>query len=1131
MPTNTPPNGARRPSNLTLRIAMPNSKTQPMHTSSTSTPNGARFSNYFSPTDEKERPRRKARFQLKNLKPDLHHLPKPLEWIPQRFTWSNIKPVIRCAVSAWICLVLYVIHPVEKTMGQASFIVLISSFLAPPAGPFLATLEHEVLILLHVCVAWAWCCLGIKLAYLAREERVPYVTLQEAISGRYIEAAPTVIIAIFIFIASTVFLYIKARQGPGPYVFPTVFACLCVDTTMTLAVFYPFTAYNVGSYVVLPLAIKAGVALLCSVLIFPWTVSAQFTNALQAVIRPLATALDLQRQGLATSTDDPEYQATVSKIAASVNGAESALVPLSSAGRLLSSDLIYCRFAPDDFRTFQKLFRRLAVRSQGLVLYFSLIDPARERFPVTPATSRPPTAPGTPRTISPSSTRPPSPERDDGRHSSGPSSPSSRPHSILTTHTTRHAHTHRHRRHHHHGSSLARHLHQSLHHLAMTRPHKTETTVGVFESYRYLNLDAKHYPERDYENYAAQCTGLLRECCDPLLVKCRDVVAWVPGWLQGVRAHRFHLWGGRLARERAREASLADVARWKRELEGTLDAFRKEGRLKVLDVYRPFFEHGGQEDAHAPDMPAHRHLFHCYVYQYHLMQVAGILVEMLDEITRLETERVECRLWTPAQRLLRWNVWEFPATVDEEDDEDPDVVQGLAPSVEEDLGLAIKRDPDVLPPANGFEWAMNHIYKGFVALGGGNSIFALKAGMLSVLLCLPSFLSNSARFAYTNSFNWAIFIGQLTLMRFRGDTTFGLVSRILTTFFGGLLGTVVWYISSGATDSGNAYGLAAVCAVCFPFFFYARLHWPGPPISSAIFFVTVMLVIAYSYRNTWVSLPGSPGFGIEIAWRRFVLVTCGVFAAFIFSFLPPSTTIRRLQRRTLATTCSEIGAIFCSIVSFANAPGDVDTQEILTSLIAIRSKLKRSITRSQNVTYEFSLRGKWPAERYNKIRDLQIQLAYSLSHLMSVIKHMDPAWTRAFLRRTRLVDSDFQGDLLAVISLISTALRTGTPLPQITPCPLLDRFMLHFHGFNVIHRESEEDYGLPRTLSLATLEDEQYLMFCVGVSTTFTIITRLDRLMVAAKEVVGEQYHIHGVGLDGAQRYAPPLGQRPSRDV
>ncbi|KAL1742869.1 hypothetical protein HDZ31DRAFT_42289 [Schizophyllum fasciatum] len=1112
---------------------MPSTRTPSARTPS-STPNNHRLSNYFSPDEEKEKPRPGANLQWRKAVPSLRQLPKPLQWIPQRFTWSNIKPVIRCAISAWICLVLYVIHPVANTMGQASFIVLISSFLAPPAGPFLATLEHEVLVLLHVCVAWAWCCLGIKLAYLAREERVPYVTLQEAISGRYIEAAPTVIIAIFIFIASSVFLYIKARQGPGPYVFPTVFACLCVDadTTMTLAVFFPYTAYSVGSYVVLPLAIKAGVALLCSIFVFPWTVSAQFTNALQVVIRPLASALDLQRQALATSTEDEEYQATVAKVSEAVGQAENALVPLSSAGRLLSSDMIYCRFAPEDFRTFQRLFRRLAVRSQGMILYFSLIDPARERFPVTPATSRPPTAPGTPRTVSPSSTRPPSPERKDShddlhslRSSSGPST---RPVSVLTTHTTRHTHRHRHR--HHHGGSLARHLHQSLHHLAMTRPHKPEPTVGVFESYRYLNLDARHYPERDYEDYAARCTALLRECCDPLLVKCRDVVAWVPGWLQGVRAHRFQVWGGRAAREQAREASLREVGKWRDELGGTLEAFRKEERLRVLDVYRPFFEHG-QDDAHSPDMPAHRHLFHCYVYQYHLMQVAGILLEMLDEIRRLETERKDCRFWTPAQRLLRWNVWEFAATVDEEDDEDPDVVQGLAPSVEEDLGLAIKRDPDVLPPANGFEWAMNHIYKAFVALGGGNSIFAIKAGILSVLLCLPSFLSNSAKFAYTNSFNWAIFIGQLTLMRFRGDTTFGLVSRILTTFGGGLLGTVVWYISSGSTDSGNPYGLAAVCAVCFPFFFYARLHWPGPPISSAIFFVTVMLVIAYSYRNTWISLPGSPGFGIEIAWRRFVLVTCGVFAAFIFSFLPPSTTIRRLQRRTLATTCFEIGAIFCSIVSFANAPGDVDTQEIVTSLIAIRSKLKRSITRSQNVTYEFSLRGKWPAERYNKIRDLQIQLAYSLSHLMSVIKHMDPAWTRAFLRRTRLVDSDFQGDLLAVITLISTALRTGTPLPQITPCPLLDRFMLHFHGFNVIHRESEEDYGLPRTLGLSTLEDEQYLMFCVGVSTTFTIITRLDRLMVAAKEVVGEQYHIHGVGLDGAHRYAPPLGPRPSRDV
>ena len=82
---------------------------------------------------------------------------------------------------------------------------------------------------------------------------------------------------------------------------------------------------------------------------------------------------------------------------------------------------------------------------------------------------------------------------------------------------------------------------------------------------------------------------------------------------------------------------------------------------------------------------------------------------------------------------------------------------------------------------------------------------------------------------------------------------------------------------------------------------------------------------------------------------------------------------------------------------------------------------------------QFSLRGKWPAKRYQKILELQLcvsvsrnvvvrlmmlqrQIAFLLSHLMSVVEHLEPAWSRAFLRRTRFLDADFQGDMLAVIS-------------------------------------------------------------------------------------------------------------------
>lgn len=127
-----------------------------------------------------------------------------------------------------------------------------------------------------------------------------------------------------------------------------------------------------------------------------------------------------------------------------------------------------------------------------------------------------------------------------------------------------------------------------------------------------------------------------------------------------------------------------------------------------------------------------------------------------------------------------------------------------------------------------------------------------------------------------------------------------------------------------------------------------------------------------------------------------------------------------------------------------------------------------------------------------QILKIQVEAAFLLSHLLLIVERMDPGWCRAFLRRTRLLESDFQGDVLAVIStccgdlsthpltsisaMISNSLRSGQPLPQITPCPLLDRYMLRHHGLQVMLQDAdEEDYGIPRTLTIETLKSEQYL--------------------------------------------------------
>ncbi|EPQ61261.1 hypothetical protein GLOTRDRAFT_54150 [Gloeophyllum trabeum ATCC 11539] len=1040
-------------------------------------------------------------------------------------------------------------------MGQASFLVVIAGFLSPPSDPFIAVLERETILVFLVTLAWAWNCLGAKLASLARDHVDYSVPLASIFTGQYVEAAPTVISAVFLFVGSYFFLFTRARQGPGPFLFGTVLGCVALDISFTTGNLFPYPYYPIGQAVVVPIALHSAVALVLSVLVFPSTISSQYTDRLIGVLQPLETAMAEHRKLLATPTSSQSFSPAA--INASVAKSEAGLVPLAATARLMKRDIVWSRISPSDLTSLHNWARRMAVRANGLGAYFTLIDPLRERFPITPHPSRPTTpalSPVQSRAASRTPSRAPSPEpgsREDGNDSDAtPGTPATE-----TAHfdqdSDSHHHTARRRRptrsrnsesglsrhsglhvratsphgHHH-----LHHLHHRLHlHLSLTPAR--EQAVGVFESLRYMDIESQQFYHPLSARFTARSTELVREGCDELLEKCGDALKGACTWLSQTRRHRLKFWRSTRTKEKELKEKAEALERLRMELSEALKRFMQDKRLSVLEPYRS----DSDPQRLADDAPPHRFLFHCFVYEYHLMRFAQLILELYDEMVKIEKNRKKLRIWWPAVPLrsyFAWSTWEPAENLERDDDENPDVIQGMQPEWVQDLGEPVRRDPDAMPPRNMFEVVATQLYQIAGALGRGNSLYAFKAGVLTVILSIPSFLASTAAFAYANRFIWGVFMGQLTLVRFRGDTTFGLVARIMSTFLGGVVGTAMWYIASGS-GHGNYYGFAAVCGVCFPFFFFARLYWPGPPMTNIIFFVTIVLVLGYSWQDTHYPQPSSPGEGFGVAWRRFVLVVCGVTAAFIFSFLPPSSSLRGYMRRILATTASETGALYCSIISFGNTPKELRTdyerQEIIRSLIAIRAKLKRSIVLRANIIYEFSLRGKWPSKRYQTIVEIQLQIAYLLSHLMSVVEQLEPIWCQAFLRRTRFLDADFLGAVLAVISLISTALRTGTPLPQITPCPLVDRFMANHHGLNVLIEEEDYVLGLPKTLTIDTLANEQYMFFCVAVSTSYGIMTRLDRLMVATKEIVGEQYHIHGVGLKGMNTRTNSV--RPAMDV
>ena len=52
-------------------------------------------------------------------------------------------------------------------------------------------------------------------------------------------------------------------------------------------------------------------------------------------------------------------------------------------------------------------------------------------------------------------------------------------------------------------------------------------------------------------------------------------------------------------------------------------------------------------------------------------------------------------------------------------------------------GLPKSRDPDA-PPRNVFESFFEFLYNLIASIGTGNVVFAIKAGLLTIVLCLPS---------------------------------------------------------------------------------------------------------------------------------------------------------------------------------------------------------------------------------------------------------------------------------------------------------------------------------------------------------------------------------------------------------
>ena len=269
---------------------------------------------------------------------------------------------------------------------------------------------------------------------------------------------------------------------------------------------------------------------------------------------------------------------------------------------------------------------------------------------------------------------------------------------------------------------------------------------------------------------------------------------------------------------------------------------------------------------------------------------------------------------------------------------------------------------------------------------------------------------------------------------------FSIVTRIAGTVIGCVLGMVLWYISTG-TGRGNPYGLAAATGVAFIPLMFFRIFAPVALLLPAIMTcVTTLLIVGYSWIDTRLVQVVNTGWGVDVAWRRALLVIVGMVIGFLLMLFPRLASTRSLVRKGFAKSTREINGLFCSVIELWLRTDTRDTfahildpesqgegSVIRAKFIACHTRLGTLNTQINLAAIDVQIRGRWPRERYEEILSIQATLLHALGQL-SLSLDVTPAWRQRMIDNTGLLDPQFIADICNTLDLLAKSLSSGERL-------------------------------------------------------------------------------------------------------
>ncbi|KAH8835963.1 hypothetical protein DL96DRAFT_1576215 [Flagelloscypha sp. PMI_526] len=1046
-------------------------------------------------------------------KPSLTSRILPSWLVPALKNRRMLKTWARCIVVLLAVMILMVNPKTLNVQGNSAFFSVIVAFMLPPSMALSLYIFVCFILLFGMMLGWAWGVAAMAAGNAVRNQSFLAMKNQEIRSIAYLSISSTsAVYGVFLFLGTFFFAFLRTRN-PALTIM-TIFATIVVDVMCCYGPSFPTAQYTLAKSFIIPATFCLACSIASLIFIFPESMNhVWLTRLSDGSLKATLTLLDLQKQLITSDPKDLDnWKALLDQSLpikrAIILGAQE----LKGQVGFANLEISVGRLGPEDLKKLQKRME-LFIPRVGSVLYFFSLSFTELFLGLSW-------------------------------------------HSLIIITTS---------------SAVTRCLHLSL------------TVNPATPTARYTNLHQrilKH--ENDHGHTIEALLPTMAELSADLRTSCEEASKALLQWIQACNSGRwtgFFKIGGKSLKE-SQKATSDQLAKALKQLEDDFKVFREEKRVEFLQHFQKFFDEdtGQLLDPHMKF--SSRTLFLCFTYSESLEGYADAAAQVLRLALELDGKRPSPRIWFPsgfgamARKIASKHnndsddgTPEFTDPLSLGSSQDPTRVKGgvggsesdstLIVTEEEDTAKELFNQPETTPRNPDARPARTFIGRFFGAFGdflrflrSPEGIFCLRTGVITIALWIPGVVAESAWFNYGNRGLWALIMAQLSLAVYAGDQISSVIIRTGSTIVGLLIGIVAWYIGA-QKGLGNPYGVVAATVVLSAPFLLGRIAAPPQELMVWILVgVTIIFVVGYSWVDNHIVQVSNAGVGIEVAWKRALLVIIGFFAGFLVMLFPTIQSSRTLVRRTLSATMVESGVLIRNLVEVMLAEerlykdgkssaivsrtttrdptaesGAVGShrlkklEKLTERLLGLSAKFQLLAPSLKTARWEPQLSGKWPHKEYEELYDLQAKLIFSIALLMSTLTRLESRWCAIMVTRTPFMNPNFLSDFFGTFQSVSAALAAPHPLARSQPM-LRDRLIYHerflrAHGGHDSIPASSLDQvdtgnlhvdgssiGL-QDLNWALMLDDQLPVHSTAVTSVSNMVRILDEMVPIVRDLCG----------------------------